>query len=550
MVDTSSGRIVGLYSDRAKIFRSIPYARPPVGELRWKDPQRVFPVPGILQTTEDPPGCPQLEPCDLPLPQVTCPKRVSEDCLYLNIFTPRNAQQTSNLPVMVFLHGGNFLRGYSGGLMYDGQYVANTTSVIVVTVNYRLGAMGFLVYGEGEGAPTGNYGLRDQRMALEWVRDNIKGFGGNPRQVTLWGQSAGAASVLIHMASIRSAGLFNQGIVESNPFGLTLKDLPKAKKLGKDFAKELGCKTVACLYEKNITEIADAQEACLSKIIDFRHVLEIFLQWTPVVDGVDLSDQPMYLLASGQVAPLPLIVGTTSQESIFFIYQAFTKPVTAIERDALQAVIFPRDYERIQHLYPPTQGDNRPSLSVVGTDFCFTCTTRYAVWGLTNYTAKQESLVPIWLYVFNHSISFNPWGKEYDYCNGHSCHAIELPFVFHTLNMANFTPTAIEMELATNMTQYWTNFVKTGNPNGGFMAWASQPGTQRGQEGSRLSSHTLLKRGRTRVQRLPDWPVYYVDAKTGTKNSACMRFKTPSSEVIDDYEGDTCTVWDSIGYYV
>lgn len=528
MVDTSSGRIVGLYTDQAKVFRSVPYARPPIGELRWKDPERVLPVPGILQTTEDPPGCPQVMPCDLPLSQFICPLRISEDCLYLNIFTPRNAQPTSNLPVMVFIHGGNFIRGYCGGLLYDAQYIANTTSTVVVAINYRLGAMGFLVY---EGALTGNYGLRDQRMALEWVQENIPQFGGNPREVTLWGQSAGAISASVHMASIRSSGLFSKAIIESNPFGLTLKNLEKARELGKDLARELGCRTVECLHQKNITEIANAQESI--HIVDFRHLLEIFLQWTPVVDNVDLFDQPIYLLSKGQVEPIPFIVGTTSEESIYFIYQAFTSPVSALERDVVQGVIIPRGYEKLQKLYPPSKGDNRPGLAAMGTDVSFTCTTRYAVWGAANYTAMQEAHNTMWLYVFNHSISFDPWGKEFDYCNGHSCHAIELPFVFHTLNMANFTPTAAEMELATNMTRYWTNFARTGNPNDGFHSG---------------SSHTLYKsRG---VQKLPDWPQYYADVKTGTKNAGCMRFKTPSSEVINDYRGDVCSVWDSIGYYV
>jgi carboxylesterase type B len=108
----------------------------------------------------DPPGCPQSIPCNLPLPELTCPKRVTEDCLYLNVFTPLSAQPDAKIPVMVFFHGGNFLRGYSGGFLYDGQYIANTSSTVVVTVNYRLGAIGFLVFGEGSDAIEGNYGFK------------------------------------------------------------------------------------------------------------------------------------------------------------------------------------------------------------------------------------------------------------------------------------------------------------------------------------------------------------------------------------------------------
>lgn len=206
-----------------------------------------FPWPGILQTSTDPPGCPQTMPCKLPLSQILCPKKVSEDCLFLNVFTPLTATPTSKLPVMVFFHGGNFIKvlfshlaylypftpilpqGYSNALIYDGEYIANTTSTLVVTVNYRLGVLGFLVYGKNESGPRGNYGLRvstdgnvvslvlksqshyqDQRLALEWVQNNIANFGGDPAQVTFWGQSAGAVSGAVHMASIKSAGLFSK----------------------------------------------------------------------------------------------------------------------------------------------------------------------------------------------------------------------------------------------------------------------------------------------------------------------------------------------------
>jgi acetylcholinesterase/cholinesterase len=205
-----------------------------------------------VQTVGDPPGCPQSLPCDLPFPSLLCPKTVTEDCLFLNLFSPLSALPDSRLPVMVFFHGGNFLRGYSGGFLYDGQYIANTTSTIVVTVNYRLAAIGFLVYGRDSDAIEGNFGFKDQRLALQWVQDNIAAFGGDPGEVTIWGQSAGAVSVALHMTTVRSSGLFNKAIMESEPIKITLKDKTDALRLGRDLARELGCgnNDISCLFSK------------------------------------------------------------------------------------------------------------------------------------------------------------------------------------------------------------------------------------------------------------------------------------------------------------
>jgi carboxylesterase type B len=464
----------------------------------------------------DPPGCPQSIPCNLPLPELTCPKRVTEDCLYLNVFTPLSAQPDAKIPVMVFFHGGNFLRGYSGGFLYDGQYIANTSSTVVVTVNYRLGAIGFLVFGEGSDAIEGNYGFKDQRLALHWVQDNIAAFGGDPGQVTIWGQSAGAVSVALHMTTVRSSGLFNKAIMESEPIELTLKDRKHALKLGTDFSKELGCgdkDNIACLYSKNITLISAVEDALLSKIVDPLHALEIFLQWTPTIDGVDILDQPFNLLANGEAAEIPTIIGTVSQEGIFFIYEASPKPLSRVEYDAAVVALFPLHFPAVFRHYPaPEDGqDCRMQLAVAGTDYTFTCPNRYAVRGFINTTAA-----PTWTYVFNHSISFTSWGQNFTFCDGHSCHGVELPFVFHTAPLAGFNYSQSELELADHMVTYWTNFVHTGNPNG------AQDNTTRD---------------------LLDWPRY--DASNSGKS---LRFRAPGTDVISDYQGEICDFWDTVGY--
>ncbi|CAI7994480.1 cAMP-regulated D2 protein [Geodia barretti] len=265
------------------------------------------------------------------------------------------------------------------------------------------------------------------------------------------------------MTTVRSSGLFNKVIMESEPIELTLKDRKHALKLGTDFSKELGCgdKDIACLYSKNITLISAVEDALLSKIVDPLHALEIFLQWTPTIDGVDILDQPFNLLANGEAAEIPTIIGTVSQEGIFFIYEASPKPLSRVEYDVAVVALFPLHFAAVFRHYPaPEDGqDCRMQLAVAGTDYTFTCPNRYAVRGFIDTTAA-----PTWTYVFNHSISFTSWGQNFTFCDGHSCHGVELPFVFHTAPLAGFNYSQSELELADHMVTYWTNFVHTGAP--------------------------------------------------------------------------------------
>lgn len=510
IVQTLYGKVQGEYTSTAQVFRSIPFAEPPIGVLRWEDPRPPTPWQDVKLTTANPPGCPQSIPCGLPLSSFLCPPVIQEDCLYLNVFTPLDAMPGSNYPVMFFIHGGNFLRGYSGGQLYDGQYIANTTHTVVITANYRLGALGYLVYGD---SVKGNYGLKDQRLALEWVRDNIANFGGNPYLVTFWGQSAGAVSGAVHMTSIKSAGLFHRAILESEPFGITLKNIPDAQKLGSDFATALGCSDVTCLYSKNITELAAAEDAVLSKIVDLFHALEIFLQWTPVVDGVEVLGQPFELFSSGEAAPLPVIIGTTSQESTFFIYEAFPKSLSDLTYHLLIAGVFGVDhYDTVLSRYPSNDEDDRPIAASLGTDYTFICSTKHAIRGFVNGTHLN-----MWVYTFNHSFSFDGWGPGFSFCEGQSCHGAELPYVFHTdISVLGFNYTSDELTMSSNMVQYWTNFAHYGNPNGV------------------QDSTDLLQ-----------WPSF-----DGTSQAQTMRFRTPLSDVLIGYYGDTCNFWDAIGFNV
>jgi carboxylesterase type B len=227
-------------SDLARAFRGIPFAKAPIPEnkLRFEKPVAHDPWTTTLKAFKDGPGC--MQQCALPT--LTCPPTISEDCLVLNVFTPLTANATSKLPVQFFIHGGVFRQGYAGGLLFDGSYVASTTNTIVVSTQYRLGALGYLYSGPAaDGKIGGNFGTYDQLMALEWTKTNIGAFGGDPSQVMLYGQSAGAASTAALMALPTAKGLFRNAIMESMPFGLPFRDVSNWPAFASSFATDAGC---------------------------------------------------------------------------------------------------------------------------------------------------------------------------------------------------------------------------------------------------------------------------------------------------------------------
>eukprot|EP01084_Bolivina_argentea_P227407 384071_1 len=196
-VQTEYGSIRGFFNFESRVFRSIPYAAPPIGDLRWQNPQPPISWNGIKDCTGEVVGCPQKCTRNPPLDSTECPLIQSEDCLYLNIWTSLTVTETSSLPVLLFIHGGSFWSGFGGGLLYNGSRMANETNVVIVTINYRLGALGSL-YDTSLGLK-GNYGYLDQVYAIEWTYRNIKNFGGNPDQLIIFGESAGGHSVALHL---------------------------------------------------------------------------------------------------------------------------------------------------------------------------------------------------------------------------------------------------------------------------------------------------------------------------------------------------------------
>src|SRR4051794_13109795 len=252
VVRIDGGLIRGVGAAGAYSFKGLPYAAPPTGNLRWRAPQPAAAWSGVRDATQFGAGCPQEPERNPFLP----PGTISEDCLNLNVYTPA-LRDRSGRPVLVWIHGGGLVQ--DGGRNYDGTKLA-ATGTVVVTINYRLGALGFLAHpalASRPGGAAGNYGLMDQQAALRWVHHNIAQFGGDPHNVTIAGQSAGGLSVLAQMVSPGARGLFQRAVVQSGTFALNQRPLAAAEAAGQTFATAVGCadQTAACLRSAPVSDL-------------------------------------------------------------------------------------------------------------------------------------------------------------------------------------------------------------------------------------------------------------------------------------------------------
>lgn len=462
-VETEDGTVEGHYKDGAIEFQGIPFATPPLGELRWAEPQKPTPWQGVYTANYEAPGCSQH--CNLP--PGNCPLSTSEDCLYLSVFTPTAADPAypDGYPVYVWIHGGAFEQGLGDCALYNGTKLAQY-GMVVVAMNYRLGALGFMKSESMEG----NYGFLDQVLALKWVQKNIAGFGGNPADVTIGGQSAGGMSVAAHMTSPISQGLFHKVIMESNPLGLPFHTATTAAQNANSMAEYVGCPTddVQCMRTKSAEEILDAQDSAIELNLD--NLFINFLPFTPVVGNDILPDQPLYMMMRGESADVPLLAGSVLNDAWLFVYELFTKPLGEKAYGAIiQAVFGLRNKKSIMAMYPPDllddTSDTRPVLDVLGTDLLFYCPLRNVSRSLIS-----EHSSPVYIYRFDHVISFDCWGPGYEFCVGVVCHGSELPFEFEVWTDGidiSYDPTDAEVQLAHNEMSYWANFIRNGNPNTG-----------------------------------------------------------------------------------
>jgi para-nitrobenzyl esterase len=457
VVDSPAGKVMGSSEGQAKVFRAIPYAVPPLGERRWRPPVPMKRWKGVRATQTMGVACMQPPMAAGPYDRGKVP--MSEDCLTLDITAPANARKA---PVMVWIHGGTLIWGSGHSKMYDGQEFAKR-GIVLVSINYRLGVLGYLAHPElSKESPedvSGNYGLLDQIQALNWVRKNIAAFGGDPRNVTIFGESAGALSVEYLLASPRARGTFDKAIVQSG-YLFTMPEL-RSKRGEEASAEDIGLWLSGKLQAPNLAAL---------RALDAHQLVEAAgaAGYPPygTIDGKILKRQLVDTFERGEQAPVPLIAGFNSGEirTLRFLLppvpkspQEYGETIRARYGDLADAYLA---------LYPQSR-----DLEQNGLD-----STRDAVfgWASERLVRKQAALgQPSFLYYFSHSY------PSADAAGLTGFHASEVPFVFGTIaNTPSFWPVipdnADERRFSGAMLDYWTSFARNGKPaSAGGPAWNS-----------------------------------------------------------------------------
>mmetsp|Transcript_34219 Transcript_34219/g.89789 ORF Transcript_34219/g.89789 Transcript_34219/m.89789 type:complete len:577 (-) Transcript_34219:87-1817(-) len=487
-VNTTLGPIIGVVEHSrtgvpVAVYRGVPFAADTGGANRWRPPQPRQPWHVPINCTGNGYGCVQPHhnedvPCDgqPPAPGQKCQ---SEDCLNVNVYCPTAPpQDPAGYPVMFWIYGGAFNEGMNWGPMniYDGTELAARGGVCVVGTNYRLGVLGFAVLGD---TATGNQAIQDQRAALTWTRDNIARFHGNAGSVTIWGESAGAMSVAIHLVSPASKGLFHRAIMESNVASYRYQKAGDQKAtFGAQFAKLAKCKKgdLTCLRALDARTAIDLGEKAtggvganiINRILEGGRVEDAFaMQWSPVVESgsADLPDLPLKIMATKEWHAVPVLIGSNQDEGATFIYAGVKEKLPEALFPALNDGIFGLDGGKVTRFYSHVSKgwhDLRDSMSYMLTDYWFKCSAEYIA-------AKASAAgVASYVYRFNHLVSFASLFPRYGLptvCENRTCHMSEVPFVFH--NSANYSFSADEGVLSAKMLRYWTNFAKASDPNSG-----------------------------------------------------------------------------------
>jgi para-nitrobenzyl esterase len=508
VVTTQQGRIAGGKRRDAEFFLGIPFARPPVGPLRFHSPTPAHSWPGVREALSIGPSAPQIGPVSPIIRTLigAAGSKQSQDCLYLNVWTPR--ADNARRPVMVWIHGGAFILGSGSTPLYAGWRLAQRGDVVVVTLNYRLGALGFLSWkglADGPERPPANLGLLDQIAALEWVRDNIEGFGGDPENVTLFGESAGAMSIGTLLGTPRAKGLFHRAILQSgaahNVFEPDLAD-----RVAQTYVEALGLKGAPTtrLAQLSVTELMRAQARTSASI----GLADGAMAWQPCVDGELLTEQPLAAIQSGLSAAVPTLIGTNRDEWKLFMV---SDRMRLSERKL---------HERLRRLLPGCNAD--------GEDYADLAAAAYAtVKGVRGAEPAER-----WAGFQTDRIFHYPAACLADRQSDHqkrtyaylfewappivgrwlgACHGLEIPFVFGGLRAALMRAGLVAspgaQRLCDQMQDAWIAFARTGSPE---------------HEG------------------LPDWPAY-------SRDSRYTMALGPECSLREDIHKRRREFWDQLG---
>ncbi len=490
VVRTASGRVSGEVVPHAKVvvFKGIPYAAPPVGNLRWRAPQAVRPWKGIRRADHFSDSCVQETPNEfLPwTPAFMTHRKVSENCLYLNVWTPQ-ASARANLPVIVFIHGGAFTSGAGSIRIYNGTHLAQT-GLVIVTINYRVGIFGFFAYpqltAESRHHASGDYGLLDQIAALRWVQRNIGAFGGDPHRVTIWGQSAGAMSVEALTLSPLAKGLFQRAQADSGigVRGFGAPSLKTAESNGERFAQRVGADSL-----KELRAIPAAKLLAAMRPSD---------EVGPDIDGWVLPASLRKLTADGSGSHVPLIAGWNANDWLLG-----SPPVSSVKAyQALAHRLYGTMSGEFLRLYPAsTVGEAKAMEKLSSEDRDRVSTYLWAV--LREKSPSARGPQPIYTYYFDRAI---PWPEHPEFGAFHSS---ELPYFFRNLKRMIRPWEPVDFKISDEASAYLKNYAVTGNPNGqGLARW---PGLSAGSPYSlRLGARTGAMPLATPA-RLAFWKKYF-----------------------------------------
>ncbi len=441
-VRVEGGQVVGTITDGLRVFKGIPYAAAPVGALRWKPPQPVAAWSGAKSADAFSPECVQ-PPYPAGSAYFMPPEPMSEDCLYLNVWSA--AAAGAKRPVMVWIHGGAWTRGAGSVGIYDGANLAKK-GVVVVSLNYRLGSLGFLAHpeltAESPAHASGNYGMLDQVAALRWVQRHIAAFGGDASRVTIFGESAGSWSVNVLQASPLAAGLFHRAIGESGGRFAHNPTLAEAEQGGVALAASLGATSLAALRALPAEQLANARA----------------FNTDVTVDGLLLTDQVARTFATKQHRIVPVLVGSNADEFTTLTSPAlFPKTMDGYRKMA--ELRFPGMLAEFDAAYPvKTDADIAGAILGAGRDQSFTLEMR--TWARFGSAAGA----PAFLYQWTHVPPIpNPkWGAY---------HGSEIIYAFNNVRQRSDAP-ALDLRLSDQLSSYWVNFATSGNPNGpGLPHW-------------------------------------------------------------------------------
>jgi para-nitrobenzyl esterase len=438
-VAIATGAVRGAFDDGVRAFRNIPFAAPPLGDLRWRPPQPPAHWSGVRDATQFGPACPQPARPDGGGAGAGAPIRQSEDCLSLNVWAPEGAR---HLPVMVWIHGGAHRIGSASFPVYDGGALARQ-GVVMVSINYRLGLLGYFAHPAltaeaAPDAPLGNYGFLDQIAALAWVKRNIAAFGGDPGNVTLFGESAGGASALFLLASPRARGLFAKAIVESGGGLQNPPDLAAQEQSGLAEMARIGLAKDA--------SVQDLRAVSADKLLDASGPLQ-GLGFGPFIDGRAITEPPWRAFRDGRAAHVPLIIGANSNEaSVLMTLGVAPGAVASFAGDQLPAM-------RAAYAAPPLAEDEftRQALG----DATFVAPARWIA-------AQASTYAPSYVYFFSYVAKLRR-GRAPG-----AAHGSEVPYVFQTWDKipaaAPFV-TPEDRSYAAMMSACWTSFAKAGAPS-------------------------------------------------------------------------------------